>query len=90
MRSRQAAIGAAVAVMLVLGANAGSLNSAPLQAGMQGELLNAHIASVMVRACGGAMLPHTSMASALQACGDRAFGEALDIVGEIAAHLKQR
>lgn len=90
MNRHQATIGAAVAAALVLGANASSLEgpqapSLAMQVTMPGE----RIASIVARACGGALAPHATALTALATCGNRAFGEALDVFGELAARLKE-
>ncbi len=90
MSRRQVGIGAIAATILVLGANASSLDRAPapdlaLQSGGPGE----RIASMVVRSCGGGVVPHATTLTALEVCGHGALGEALDVFGELSARLKQ-
>ncbi len=92
MSRRQAAIGAIAATILVLGANANSLDRAPAPSLAMQESVPAfreRLASAVVRACGGTAVPDATTFTALEACSGSALGEALDVFGEIAARLKQ-
>jgi hypothetical protein len=90
MSRHQIGIGAVAATILVLGANASSLNRAPApNLAMLNSGSGERIVSIVVRTCGGGVVPHATNLTALGACGERGLGEALDVFGELAARLKQ-
>lgn len=89
MSRRQIGIGAVAATILVLGANANSLNRppAPNLASLNSGL-GERIVSIVVRTCGGEAAPQATTFTALAACGERGLGEALDVFGELTARLR--
>lgn len=92
MSSRQATIGAAVAAALVLGANANTLDQAPTPTLAMQDSTSAfreRMASIVIRSCAGAVVPHATTFTMLEVCGEQALGQALDVFGEVAARLKQ-
>jgi hypothetical protein len=94
---RQAAIGACVALVLALGANAGPNDSRQPRAQTHhavmfeaGAISNRQIASVSGGVLSIALQEQgATLATALRTCRDKILGAALDAYGEIAARLKQ-
>lgn len=80
--NRQAAIGAFTAVALVLGANASA----------DGNALNTRSAmygSLQAETREDMAVLRNSAASALRTCSNQILTEGLDLIGELAARLKQ-